>query len=47
MGSGTLAVCCTKEGNFNYVGFEREKHYCEIAEKRIKEVIEGDNDGSK
>jgi len=36
IGSGTLALACINKG-FNYIGFELEKHYCEIAEKRINE----------
>lgn len=40
MGSGTTALCCVKLGNYNYVGFEMDSHYCEIAEKRIKSEIE-------
>jgi len=36
-GSGTHAVAC-KELKYNYIGFEINKEYCEIAENRIKEL---------
>jgi DNA modification methylase len=38
MGSGTLAVAC-KELGVNYIGYEINKEYIEIAEKRLKNVI--------
>jgi site-specific DNA-methyltransferase (adenine-specific) len=37
MGSGTTALACLEEGR-NFIGFELEKEYYELAEKRIKEV---------
>lgn len=36
-GSGTALVAAKKLG-FQYVGIEREKEYCEIAEKRLEAV---------
>ena len=36
MGSGTTAEACIKN-NRNFIGFEINKEYCDIAEKRIKE----------
>jgi DNA modification methylase len=36
MGSGTTAVAC-KQLNRNYIGFEIDKEYCKIAEKRLKQ----------
>ena len=36
MGSGTTAVACINT-NRNFIGFELDKHYCELAEKRISE----------
>jgi len=36
-GSGTTGVACKKLGR-NYILIEKEKEYCEIAEKRIGEV---------
>ena len=37
IGSGTTAVAAINT-NRNYIGFELDKHYCEIAEKRISKV---------
>jgi len=37
MGSGTTGMAC-KELGINYIGIEKEKEYCEIAEKRIAAV---------
>ena len=37
-GSGTHAKAC-KELGFDYIGFEKESIYCEIAESRIKDII--------
>ena len=41
-GSGTLGVCCEKlnrEGhNIRWVGIELEKKWCDIANKRIREL---------
>ena len=34
-GSGTHALACEELG-FNYIGFELDKHYCDIATKRIE-----------
>jgi len=34
MGSGTTAVACINT-NRNFIGFELDKHYCDIANKRI------------
>lgn len=36
IGSGTTALACAELG-FDYIGFEIEKEYCEIAERRIAE----------
>ena len=33
-GSGTTAIACINT-NRNFIGFELDKHYCELAEKRI------------
>ena len=38
MGSGTTAVACINT-NRNYIGFELSEEYCEIAEKRINEIM--------
>ena len=46
MGSGTTAVACILE-NRNYIGFEVNKKYYDIALKRIEEVIEDLNNDSK
>ena len=35
MGSGTTAIACINT-NRNFIGFELDKHYCDIANKRIK-----------
>ena len=35
MGSGTTAIACMNTKR-NYIGFELNKEYCDIAEKRIK-----------
>ena len=34
MGSGTTAIACINT-NRNFIGFELDKHYCDIANKRI------------
>lgn len=39
MGSGTTAVVAKEEG-LSYIGYEINKDYIEIAEKRIKVVEE-------
>ncbi len=45
MGSGTTAIACLNT-NRNYIGFELDKHYCEIANERItrmeQEVVKND-----
>lgn len=38
MGSGTTAIACINT-NRNYIGFELDKHYCEIANERIRKTI--------
>lgn len=38
MGSGTTAIACINT-NRNYIGFELDKKYCELANNRIKEFI--------
>jgi DNA modification methylase len=38
MGSGTTAIACINT-NRNYIGFELDKQYCEIANKRIQEEM--------
>lgn len=38
-GSGTTSVAALKSGR-NYIGFEISKEYCDIAEKRIKEITD-------
>ena len=38
MGSGQTAIAAVKSKR-NYVGYEIDKIYCELAEKRIKEII--------
>ena len=42
MGSGTTALCC-KEKGIDYIGFEINKEYCDIIEKRLDSInqIEG------
>ena len=39
MGSGTTAVACINT-NRNYIGFELDKHYCEIANERIRKAVD-------
>ena len=39
MGSGTTAVACINT-NRNYIGFELDKHYCEIANERIRRAMQ-------
>lgn len=43
IGSGTTAVAAIRTGR-HYIGFETEKAYCEIAERRIREEIERRNE---
>jgi DNA modification methylase len=38
MGSGTTAIACINTGR-NYIGFELDKHYCDIANERIRKAI--------
>jgi len=38
MGSGTTAIACINT-NRNYIGFELDKHYCEIANERIRKAL--------
>ena len=37
-GSGTTAVACINTGR-NYIGFETDAHYCEVAEERLKQLV--------
>lgn len=39
MGSGTTAIACINT-NRNYIGFETESKYCEIANKRIQDAMQ-------
>ena len=39
MGSGTTAIACIST-NRNYIGFELDKHYCDIANERIQEAMQ-------
>jgi len=38
MGSGTTAIACINT-NRNFIGFEIDKHYCDIANERIRKAI--------
>jgi len=38
MGSGTTAIACINTGR-NFIGFELDKHYCEIANERIQKAL--------
>jgi len=38
MGSGTTAIACINT-NRNFIGFEIDKHYCEIANERIRKAL--------
>jgi DNA modification methylase len=38
MGSGTTAIACINT-NRNYIGFEIDKHYCDIANERIQKAL--------
>jgi site-specific DNA-methyltransferase (adenine-specific) len=38
IGSGTTAIACINT-NRNYIGFELDKHYCDIANERIRESV--------
>ena len=39
MGSGTTALACINT-NRNFIGFELDKHYCDIANERIQKAIQ-------
>ena len=38
IGSGSTAVACINTGR-NYIGFELDKHYCDIANERIRKTL--------
>ena len=38
MGSGTTAIACINTGR-KYIGFELDKHYCDIANERIQKAL--------
>ena len=38
VGSGTTAIACINT-NRNYIGFELDKHYCDIANERIRKAL--------
>ena len=38
MGSGSTGVACVNTGR-NYIGFELDKHYCDIANERIRKAL--------
>ena len=38
IGSGTTAIACINTGR-NFIGFEINKHYCEIANERIRNAL--------
>jgi site-specific DNA-methyltransferase (adenine-specific) len=38
MGSGTTAIACINT-NRNYIGFELDKHYCDIANERVQKAM--------
>ena len=38
IGSGTTAIACMNT-NRNYIGFELDKHYCDIANERIRKAL--------
>ncbi len=39
IGSGTTAIACINT-NRNYIGFELDKHYCDIANERIQRAMQ-------
>ena len=39
MGSGTTAIACINTKR-NYIGFELDKQYCEIANERIRKAVD-------
>ena len=38
MGSGTTAIACINTGR-NYIGFELDKQYCDIANERVRKAL--------
>jgi DNA modification methylase len=38
IGSGTTAIACINTGR-NFIGFELDKHYCDIANERIQKAL--------
>ena len=44
MGSGTTAVACINT-NRNFIGFELDKHYYDIAKERIQKAMRCKSDG--
>ena len=38
MGTGTTAIACINT-NRNFIGFELDKYYCEIANERIRKAL--------
>jgi site-specific DNA-methyltransferase (adenine-specific) len=38
-GSGTTAIACINT-NRNYIGFELDKHYCDVANERVQKAIQ-------
>ena len=38
IGSGTTAIACINTGR-NFIGFEIDKHYCDIANERIRKAL--------
>ena len=45
MGSGTTAIACINTGR-NYIGFELDKQYCEIANERIRKAVDEKEKGA-
>ena len=43
MGSGSTAIACINT-NRNYIGFELDKHYCDIANERIQKALAGSDE---
>ena len=39
IGSGTTAIACINTGR-NFIGFELDKHYCDIANARIRKAVD-------
>ena len=39
IGSGTTAIACINTGR-NYIGFELDKHYCDIANERVQKGMQ-------